>query len=511
MPLPPPDPLVLYGRVVTLDEDNPVIDDGALYIGADERIHAAQPRLDPAPAGFENARRIRTNGSIYPGLIDLHNHVVYNTLPLWRPRDRQTPYETRYQWTRDSSYEGLISDPANALGALAGKAHLKYVETKTVIGGVTAIQGSAKTGRPYEGWLVRNVEYETFKTGRKTVYQSALPLRGEQDFEARRRQLAGGGAFIYHLSEGTDDELVEEYEELRRERLVARGLCGIHCTALDRPHFDDWTQLVDGARGSVIWSPFSNLWLYADTTDVVAARAAGMRICLGADWSPSGCKNLLGELKVADLWNRTALGEAFSAEELCAMATRNPADALGWGDRIGRLRTGLHGDVMVTANRHPDPYRNLIEAREVDVRLVAINGYPFYGMTALMQAAGAVEDEPIRIGRLQRRIRLRYTGIQDADMGWADVLADLAAATRDPLGRYFELEHAHGDPDPEKRPVWLITDKPWDDPTVTDDEIDIFVRIPPLDPLLHTAAFFRAVQSHPIHEQRLNGLAGYYG
>jgi 5-methylthioadenosine/S-adenosylhomocysteine deaminase len=510
MPLPPPDPLVLYGRVVTLDEDNPVVEDGALYIGADERIHAAQPRGDSPPAGFEQARRLHTRGSIYPGLIDLHNHVVYNTLPLWRPRDREGPHETRYQWPDDSSYEGLISDPANALGALAGKAHLKYVETKAVIGGVTAIQGSAKTGRPYEGWLVRNVEYETFKTGRKSVFQSALPLRGDDDYAARRRQLADGGAFIYHLSEGTDNDLVEEYLELRRERLVRAGLCGIHCTALDRPQFDDWADRVDGAAGALIWSPFSNLWLYAATTDIVAARAAGMRICLGADWAPSGCKNLLGELKVADLWNRAELGGAFSPEELCAMVTRNPADALGWGDRLGRLRPGLHGDVVVTTTRHDDPYRNLIEAREVDVRFVAINGYPFYGTTSLMEAAGAVEDEPLRIGRLRRRVRLKYTGIPDADWGWAQVLADLAAATRDPLGRYFELEHAHGDPDPEKRPVWLITDKPWDDPTVTNEEIDIFVRIPPLDPLLHDTAFFRGVERHPVHGGRLNALREYY-
>src|SRR5918998_60187 len=106
MPLPPPDPLVLYGRVVTLDEDNPLIEDGALYVGADQRIHAAQPRRDPPPAGFAQARRIRTRGSIYPGLMDLHNHVVYNTLPLWHPRDREGPYETRYQWPDDSSYEG---------------------------------------------------------------------------------------------------------------------------------------------------------------------------------------------------------------------------------------------------------------------------------------------------------------------------------------------------------------------------------------------------------------------
>ena len=79
----------------------------------------------------------------------------------------------------------MISDPANALGALAGKAHLKYLETKAVVGGTTAIQGTAKTGRPYEGWLVRNIEYETFQTKKKTVYVSALPLRDEAAYKSQ--------------------------------------------------------------------------------------------------------------------------------------------------------------------------------------------------------------------------------------------------------------------------------------------------------------------------------------
>ena len=48
-----------------------------------------------------------------------------------------------------------------------------------------------------------------------------------------------------------------------------------------------------------MWSPFSNLWLYGDTTDVSSARRHGLRVCLGSDWTPSGTRNLLGELKVA--------------------------------------------------------------------------------------------------------------------------------------------------------------------------------------------------------------------
>jgi len=503
-------PLVLTGRVVTFDAAQPELADGAVYIGADELIAAVQPRTAPGPTGFDGARTVRTGGVIYPGLIDLHGHIAYNGLPLWLPPGRTEPYTSRYQWPSDRSYEGMISDPANALGALAGKAHLKYLETKAVVGGTTAIQGTAKTGRPYEGWLVRNIEHETFTTKKKTVYVSALPLRDDSDYEAQAKHLKDKLAFVYHLSEGTDPDLVEEYDKIRDEHCLAAGLAAIHCTALERANYDEWAP----QGGSIVWSPFSNLWLYRDTTDVLAARAAGVRICLGADWSPSGSKNLLGELKVADLWNKTKLAGELKADEICAMATCNPADAINWGDRIGRLKAGLHGDVLVTTDRLPDdPHRNLIEALERDVLLVAINGQPFYGTTKLMRAAGAERAEPIRFGRLRRSIQLIYPDVPEADMGWQAVLDDIAEAIKDPLARYFKLEKQHGNPENEKKPLWLMTDKPWDNPKVTGKEVPILpqvVRIPPPDSLVHDKAYFDAVQASPLHGGLLDGLREYY-
>jgi hypothetical protein len=133
--------LVLLGRLVTFDRARPEVEDGALYLGADERIAAVQSRTDPAPDGFESARRVRTGGAIYRGLIDLHSHVVYNILSLWSPPGTTEPFVNRKDWPKHGDYEGTVSDPANALGALAGKAHLKYCEVKAVIGGTTAIQG----------------------------------------------------------------------------------------------------------------------------------------------------------------------------------------------------------------------------------------------------------------------------------------------------------------------------------------------------------------------------------
>jgi 5-methylthioadenosine/S-adenosylhomocysteine deaminase len=494
------EPIVFQGRLVTFD-DGRVIDDGALYIGADEKIAAVQKADDPAPAGFDDARRIETGGAIYPGLIDLHGHMIYNCLSLWSPAGRTEPYTSRYEWPDAHDYEARISDPANALGALAGKALLKYVEVKAAIGGTTAVQGSAKMAYPYEGWLVRNVEYETFKTKKKSVYQSALPLKDDGEYAKDAKRMKEGKAFIYHLAEGTDPQLVSEYTKLHDEDCLQPTLGAIHCTALNKATFGEWGP----HGGAVIWSPFSNLWLYRDTTRADQATEAGLRVCLGADWSPSGSKNLLGELKVADLWNRTHLKGAFSDRQLCEMATANPADALNWGTRLGRLKAGLHGDLLVTSERHADPYRNLIEAVERDVLLVAINGQPFYGTTALIGATGAARAEPIQVGRLRRRVILVYPEVKDADMGWKEVLADIEKAKKDPVKRYLEIEELH---ELGKPPPWLKTDKPWDDPTGKKLPVDVY--IPPLDPLNHNSAYFKAIAASPLHGGALDPLRDYY-
>ncbi|HWJ43556.1 MAG TPA: amidohydrolase family protein [Solirubrobacterales bacterium] len=496
------EPIAFLGRLVTFDEGK-VIEDGAIYIGEDEKIAALQRAADPPPKGFGKARRVRTGGAIYPGLIDLHGHMVYNCLSLWSPAGRTEPYVSRYEWPDARDYEGRISDPANALGALAGKAMLKYVETKAVIGGTTAVQGSAKMAYPYDGWLVRNVEYETFQTGRKSVYQSALPPRKDEEYDKWAKRMEEGKAFLFHLAEGTDPGLVAEYEKLKKKNCLQPRLGAIHCTALQKPTLREWGPV----DSSVIWSPFSNLWLYRDTTRVKEAAAAGLRICLGADWSPSGSKHLLGELKVADLWNKTQLKGAFSDRELCEMATANPAEALGWGDKLGRLKVGLRGDVLVTTDRGGDPYRNLIESVERDVQLVAINGQPFYGTSTLIDATGAANAEPIRLGRLRRRIILVYPKVKDADMGWAEVLADIARAKADPVARYLEIEELH---EVGKPPPWLMTDKPWDDPSHTRKAVPVTVDIPPLDSLTHDAAYFKAVKASPLHGGALDPLASYY-
>jgi 5-methylthioadenosine/S-adenosylhomocysteine deaminase len=500
--------LVLEGLVATMDAgaDRALLPRGAVYVDDQGKIAAVQAAGEPVPAGFETARRVSTGGVIYPGLIDLHNHLAYNCLPLWAPPGREEPFTSRQQWPRLDAYTTDVRMPTLALTQVASKALLKYVETKAVVGGVTAIQGSAKMSRPYEGWLVRNVEYETFGTAVRTVFQSVRTL-GTADFPTARDHMTGGSAFIYHLAEGTSPSLLSEYTDLKDNDCLLPRLVAIHATALGDPEYADW-----GPHGSsMVWSPLSNLWLYRHTSDVVAARRHGIRVCLGADWSPSGSKHLLGELKVADLWNQAAngLGQAFTDAELCEMVTANPADALGWSDRIGRIRQGLYADLLVLRHRVPDAHRNLIEATEHDVRLVLVGGRPVYGTPGMMRSSGADELEPINVGGRRRSISLVEAGVPDADMTWRQVVAALEAVRRDPAGAQQRVQVAAAATGEE--PLRLIPDDPGGEPPVLLAAADLGeVRIRPLDPLAHDSGFFAALRSAPILGGLLDDLQGYY-
>jgi cytosine/adenosine deaminase-related metal-dependent hydrolase len=105
---------------------------------------------------------------------------------------------------------------------------------------------------------------------------------------------------------------------------------------------------------SMVWSPFSNLLLYGRTAPIAEAKAAGVAIGLGSDWSSTGSKNLLGELKVASLASAAA-GGVFTDAEIVAMATSVGAAILGWDSVLGSLEPTKRADLIVIDRRGGDP------------------------------------------------------------------------------------------------------------------------------------------------------------
>ena len=83
----PAAPWVLRGTVVAPEG---VIADGAVRISG-QKIEWVGP-WEAQPPGTQV---VETQGTIYPGLIDLHNHLTWNVFPRWRA-GRLFP--NRYEW-----------------------------------------------------------------------------------------------------------------------------------------------------------------------------------------------------------------------------------------------------------------------------------------------------------------------------------------------------------------------------------------------------------------------------
>ncbi|OQP58144.1 hypothetical protein A3860_07400 [Niastella vici] len=412
----------LHGTIVTMTAPNEIVK-GTIFINA-ARIEAIIPDGKPVPANLANYPVYKTKGAIFPGFIELHNHLSYNCLPMWNVPKR---YENRAQWSGIDPYKKAISYPMNLLGKTKGyvEAIVRYVECKCLAGGVTTSQGimlfsNAGIKKYYRG-IVRNVE-ESADANLPNV-DAHIPDITARDAARFSKQLQKSTCLLLHLSEGTNASARKHFEHLRlglNEWAIGPSLTGIHCVALQAADF----AIMKQKGASMVWSPFSNLLLYGQTADIKSAKASGITIALGSDWSPSGSKNLLGELKVAKLYSE-ANGRLFSDYELIAMATVNAARIIKWDKELGTLEKGKRADLLVVKGKGNDPYTTLLQASEKSISLVVINGTPRYGDATLMRKFGGNGAEAKTIGAQSKLFNLQQVS-QDPVVG----ALTLSAATQ---------------------------------------------------------------------------------
>ena len=399
--------VVLEGRVVTMNGNAKVIANGRVYTHNGD-IVAVQEATATAPAGFGNTAVSATGGTIYPGFIDLHNHMPYNVLPLWQVPKK---FSNRGQWGRHAEYHSKISAPMQTLAATPEllASICRYVEAKALVGGTTTGQGitlANQSGiRRYFRGVVRNVE-ATDDEASLPAASTRVPdvaAKDAQTFLTRLKKEKS--CYLLHLSEGTDATARRAFQSLQiggASWAITPSLCGIHAAALQAPDF----EVLAANGGSMVWSPFSNMLLYGRTADIAAAKAAGVPISLGCDWAPSGSRNLLNELKVAHIFSE-ANGGIFTARELVAMVTREPAGLLGWDRVVGTIEVGKRADLLVVEGTAGDPYQQLIRAKESDLALVMINGVGRIGDAALMRKLGFA-GETLKIGGANHMLVLAH-------------------------------------------------------------------------------------------------------
>ena len=528
--------LILNGHVVPLADDAPQQTfDGRVLI-EDDRVVQAQQASDALPAEFQDARQVDLGDAfIYPGFIDLHSHIAYNTLPLWSHPGESRPYLNRNVWPRRSSYGPEVSWPAYMLSRGAPEALLAYVQVRALAGGTTTLQGWPSYNRRSTNQLVRSADDEKVENSTDRVRTSVMTKRTDE--LGPYRDALQTGSFIYHCAEGQPDStVVNEFEDLANANSLRQRLIAIHCNALDASHFQQWRQRAqvagDDTPGTVVWSPFSNLWLYGETTPIPDALENQLNVTIGTDWGPSGTKNLLGELKVARLVSDDR-GWSLSNFELVSMVTRNPGAAMSlcWSEiggaplPVGRLQPLALADIAVVARREDDPWDNLIAAREEDVSLVLVGGEPRYGSRDLMRACGVTRTTSVAKGGLSRHTVLTHPEDKDKEVEdrrrwyFKNVLEALDAVVEDPRSSVDLLSAPTATSDPVAATragpavdrLQIELDMPGEFGQAAGKPPDnAEVTVPAIESLRHDRRWRASLTDRGFHNGLLDGLDQFY-
>ena len=168
-----------------------------------------------------------------------------------------------------------------------------------------------------------------------------------------------GLPFVIHAAESREEvEIVRSrhghrpIEHLHRLGLLDARTILVHCVWLD----DGEIELVAASGATVSHNPVSNAKLASGVAPVQALRRCGVPVGLGTDSMLSNnALNLFQEMKFAVLLQRAHRldGNALSARDILAMATREGAKVLGWQAEIGSLETGKEADFVVLDLQHP--------------------------------------------------------------------------------------------------------------------------------------------------------------
>jgi cytosine/adenosine deaminase-related metal-dependent hydrolase len=388
----------LNGTVVT--PSGPI--DHATVLISGTKIEAVGRQL-PLPAG---THIVETNGIIYPGLIDLHNHVTWNALARWSAGPKSG---ARYDWQQLPEYQMALGVPHEKMVAEGhGCAAERYAEVKALVGGATSQAGlnsddltppGTSISSTCLGGFVRElgVSSRLYAVGTKEPLRyEVFPLALDQ---TRTAALIAGlhdgsiSAALFHIAEGAADNASarREFAMLKARGLLLPGVSIIHGVALTPANFAEMAA----AHVGLVWSPHSNFELYGSTADVADAKKAGVKMAIAPDWSPTGSDGMLQELKYAAIWNATQTPAPFTDRDLFDMATRNAAQLGGIASETGSIAAGMRADLLILSPpsnaAKEDPYAELFHASVPDVALVMVDGQPVYGDPLLMKKMATSE------------------------------------------------------------------------------------------------------------------------
>ena len=408
------DLLLINATVVTMDDDNRVIVDGALAIQAGKIVAiGATAELLTRYVAHETCDC--AGCVVMPGLINAHAHVPMSLL-RGIAADQQLdvwlfgymfPVESRFV-NRDFVYTGTQLSCAELIrGGVTTFVDMYFYEEEVARAadeaGMRAICGQTVMRLPtpdapsFEEGLARSRRFIQQWVGHERIIPTIAPhapytCTDEIYHEATALCREFGVPLVTHLS-----ETAREVTESRAERSGTPidyaervGAFDVPCIAAHCVHAteDDILRLRDRGVG-VAPCPSSNLKLASGVAPYRRFIEAGVRTGLGTDGPASNDdQDMFAEVHLAALLPKGVSGDptAVPARQALALATSSGARAVHLENLIGTVEVGKCADLIIVelGRAHSTPrYRYaadaviaqlVYEARAADVRDTLVNG-----------------------------------------------------------------------------------------------------------------------------------------
>lgn len=403
------DLLVLGGTVLTLDDRETVLVDGAVAI-REGRLLAVGRRSEVERRYRSRLRIEAADRLILPGLVNAHTHAA---MTLFRGvRDDQDlmtwltkymfPLEARFVspgfvrvgallacWEMIASGTTTFADGyffEEAVARAADEAGLRTVAGQGIFDVPTPDAKSAAEG------LSRGEKFLDDWRGHPRVTPALFPhacyTAGPETFR-KVMSLAERSAapVMTHLAESPGEMAMvrERFGTTAVRHLAAHGLLSERLTAAHCVWVDDEEIGMLAERGvGVVHCAESNMKLASGIAPVGKMLAAGLSVGLGTDGAASNNDlDLFGEMGTVARLHKVAAQDPTMApaREVLRMATRGGAAALHKDEEIGSLEPGKRADLILVGKAGPgalplyDPYSYLVySARSDSVETVIVEG-----------------------------------------------------------------------------------------------------------------------------------------
>lgn len=393
------------GTFITMDEEQPIIHDGALVIDQDQIIYIGSKKeewKEQADELIDGSRRC-----YLPGLVNTHGHAAMSllrgyaddlNLQVWLEQ-KMWPMEAKFtaedvRWGTLLSITEMIRsgttcfvdmyDKMDEVGKAVEQSGMRASLTRGIIGFPVELQQA----KLEEATAFAKTWHGAADGRIQTMMSPHGPYTCPPDFIENIVQVSIdlNLPVHIHMSE-TQREValnVEQYGVRPVEHLRKLGMFDRPCLVAHAVHLtDEEIAILAEHDVRVSHNPGSNLKLASGIARVVDMLKAGVKVSLGTDSSASNNNlDMFEEVRLAALLQKGISGDptAVQAKTALSMATSLGAESI-WHHDVGRLQAGYKADLIAVDVDQPHyiPHTDMIShlvysASGQDVVDVCVNG-----------------------------------------------------------------------------------------------------------------------------------------